>query len=365
MNSRERILAAINHQPVDRVPTDIWATPEVMDKLRARFGSDEDVRQALHIDGIADIRPAYIGPPLTMCPDDAGIDFKVLYGVWGAGLQWMEHGTGRYLEQLNYPLANAMTAADLDAFRWPSTDWFDYAGFKAVAERHHAKQAVMCGYMAPVYIHNILRGMEQSLMDPLVEPELTHELLRRACDFEYERHRRTFEAAPGLIDIAQVTDDLGNQNGPMFSLELYRDFYKPHHQRFIKLCREFGIKVFHHDDGGMRAFLPDLVEIGIEILNPVQWSCPGMELTALKNDFGKRICFHGGVENQKILPFGTAEEVRAEVRHCIDDLACDGTGYILAPCHNLQSLTPIENIIAMYDEAWKYGGKNGASLAKL
>jgi uroporphyrinogen decarboxylase len=267
----------------------------------------------------------------------------------------MEHGTGRYLEQLNYPLANAMTAADLDAFRWPSADWFDYAGFKAVAERHHAKQAVMCGYMAPVYIHNILRGMEQSLMDPLVEPELTHELLRRACDFEYERHRRTFEAAPGLIDIAQVTDDLGNQNGPMFSLELYRDFYKPHHQRFIKLCREFGIKVFHHDDGGMRAFLPDLVEIGIEILNPVQWSCPGMELTALKNDFGKRICFHGGVENQKILPFGTAEEVRAEVRHCIDDLACDGTGYILAPCHNLQSLTPIENIIAMYDEAWKYG----------
>jgi uroporphyrinogen decarboxylase len=355
MNSRERILAAINHQPVDRVPTDIWATPEVMDKLRARFGSDEDVRQALHIDGIADIRPAYIGPPLTTCPDDAGIDFKVFYGVWGAGLQWMEHGTGRYLEQLNYPLANAMTSADLDAFRWPSADWFDYAGFKAVAERHHAKQAVMCGYMAPVYIHNILRGIEQSLMDPLAEPELTHELLRRACDFEYERHRRTFEAAPGLIDIAQVTDDLGNQNGPMFSLELYREFYKPHHQRFIKLCREFGIKVFHHDDGGMRTFLPDLVEIGIEILNPVQWNCPGMELTALKNDFGKRVCFHGGVENQKILPFGTPDEVRAEVRHCIDALAGDHTGYILAPCHNLQSLTPIENIVAMYDEAWIYG----------
>ena len=106
--------------------------------------------------------------------------------------------------------------------------------------------------MAPVYVHNLLRGMEQSFLDPLAEPELTHELLRRVCDFEYERHRRTFEAAPGLIDIAEVTDDLGCQTGPLFSLKLYREFYKPHHQRFIKLCREFGIRVFHHDDGGMR-----------------------------------------------------------------------------------------------------------------
>jgi uroporphyrinogen decarboxylase len=337
------------------VPTDIWATTEVWDKLRARFGSEEDVRQTLHIDGIADIRPAYVGPPLPACPDDAGLDFKVYYGVWGAELRWLGHGTGRYLEQTNYPLAHAQSIADLDAFRWPSADWYDYAGFKALAEKQHAARVVKSGYMAPVYVHNLLRGMEQSFMDPLAEPELTHELLRRVCDFEYERHRRAFEAAPGLIDIAEVTDDLGCQTGPLFSLELYREFYKPHHQRFINLCREFGVRVFHHDDGGMRPFLPDLVEMGIEILNPVQWSCPGMELTALKRDFGKRICFHGGVENQKILPFGTPEEVRAEVRHCIDALASDHTGYILASCHNLQSLTPVENILAMYDEAWQYG----------
>jgi len=355
MNARERILAAMDHRPVDRVPTDIWATDEVWRILRERFGSEAQAREALHIGGIADLRPAYIGPPLQDFPEDAGLDYRVFYGVWGAGLRWMGHGTGRYLEQSTVPLADAWSIADLDAFHWPSPDWFDYGGFREVARRVHERQAVMCGYMAPVYIHNLLRGLEQSLVDLLAEPDFTHELLRRVCDFEYERHRRVFEAAGEFIDIAQVTDDLGSQNGPIFSLKTYREFYKPHHARFIKLCREFGIRVFHHDDGAMRTFLPDLVEMGIDILNPVQRTCPGMELAPLKRDFGARVCFHGGIENQKILPFGTPDDVRAEVRHCIDALAGDGTGYILAPCHNLQSLTPVENIIAMYDEAWNYG----------
>ena len=95
--------------------------------------------------------------------------------------------------------------------------------------------------------------------------------------------------------------------------------------------------------------------MGIEILNPVQWTCPGMEAERLKEAYGDRLCFHGGVENQSVLPFGSPDEVRAEVRHCIDALAGDGTGYILAPCHNLQSITPLENVIAMYDEARTYG----------
>jgi len=105
--------------------------------------------------------------------------------------------------------------------------------------------------------------------------------------------------------------------------------------------------------------LPSLIEMGIDILNPVQWICPGMKMEALKADFGKDICFHGAVENQRILPFGTVDEVRAEVRHCIDALASDGTGYILAPCHNLQVVSPVENIIAMYDECWNYGKRAG------
>jgi uroporphyrinogen decarboxylase len=350
MNSRERILAAINHQPVDRVPTDIWATPEVWAALVARFGPDEAaVRQRLHIDGMAGIGDEYVGPALPELPAGERADY------WGLRFRDVKYPTGTYSELYHHPLAEAATIDDLERYRWPSADWFDCSGMRAAAEEARRTRAVQCGYMAPFYQHNKLRGLEQSLVDPLAEPEFAHHLLGRITDFLVARHRRMFQACPGLIDVAQVTDDLGSQAGPLIGLELFREFYRPHIQRCIDLCREFGIKVMHHDDGAMRDFLPDLIEMGVDILNPVQWTCPGMDMAALKRDFGRKLCFHGAVENQKVLPFGTASEVRAEVRHCIDALASDRTGYILAPCHNLQPVTPVENVAAMYDEAHSYG----------
>ena len=349
MNARERMLAAINRQPLDRIPTDIWATGEVWDKLRQHFGARADLSAELHIDGFAGVGPEYVGPPLPPVAPDESID------LWGMRRRRVKHEGGAYDEQFFYPLATAQTIDDLNAYTWPSADWFDYSHMRDQAKVAGKNQAVQCGYMAPFYFHNLLRGLEQSLVDPLIEPEFTHHLVSKISDFFYAQHRRMFESCEGLIDVAQVTDDLGSQTGPLIGVELYREFYAPHHKRFINLCHEFGIKVFHHDDGSCRPFLPLLVEMGIDILNPIQWTCPGMDMVELKAKFGKQICFHGAVENQRILPFGTPEEVRAEVRHCIDALASDGTGYILAPCHNLQVNTPVENIIAMYDEAWKYG----------
>ncbi len=384
MNSRERVLAAINHQPVDRVPTDIWATGEVMDRLKAHFGSLDAAMDFLHIDGIHGVSARYAGPSLGAFPPGTDESSAVFYGIWGMRLRRQEYvsdmdqeawdvaqetrdvaqdaldsapeqSRGVYLEQANFPLADCKTLDDLEAFPWPSADWFDYSGMRQEAEKLHRNKAVSCGYMAPFYLHNLLRGLETSLMDPHDDAAFTHMLISKICDFEYEYHLRMFEATEGLVDIAQVTDDLGSQAGPMISLKTYREFYKPQHKRFIDLCHQFGIKVFHHDDGSMRAFLPDLIEIGIDILNPVQWTCPGMDMVALKRDFGDALAFHGAVDNQQVLPFGTPEDVRTEVRHCIDALASDGTGYILAPCHNLQVVSPLDNIIAMYDEAYHYG----------
>lgn len=351
MNARERVLAAIKRQPVDRVPTDIWATGEVFDALKARFGGDEEFRAALHIDGFSGVGPKFIGPPDPPAPEGETSD------MWGRRTRQIQYPTGTYEETTFSPLAAAKTIDDLEAYRWPNADWFDYSQMKEAARKARESQVLQCGYMAPFYYHNLLRGLEQSLIDPLEDPEFTRHFLSRLSDYFYTHHRRMFEACDGLIDVAQVVDDYGSQSGPMIGMETFREFYKPHLKRFIDLCKEFGILVFHHDDGAIRAFIPDLVELGIDILNPVQWACPDMELEALKRDFGGKLCFHGGVENQRILPFGTPEEVRAEVRHCIDSLASDGTGYILASCHNLQPVTPMENIIAMYDEAWKYGGR--------
>lgn len=344
------MLAAINHQPVDRVPTDIWATGEIWKKLGDQFGSD--MLAKLHIDSFNGIGADYIGPPLPQMPVGETINY------WNIRTKPVPHKGGVYDEQYFYPLATAQTIDDLVAYSWPTADWFDYSGMKARARQARKDRAVSCGYMAPFYFHNLLRGLEQSLVDPLIDPEFTHALVGRISDFFYDHHRRMFEVCDGLIDVAQVTDDLGSQTGPLISVELYQEFYAPHHQRFINLCHEFGIKVFHHDDGSCRPFLPLLVEMGIDILNPVQWTCPGMDMEELKAAFGTRVCFHGAVENQRILPFGTPEEVRAEVRHCIDALASDHTGYILAPCHNLQAITPMENILAMYDEAWIYGKRS-------
>ncbi len=348
MNSRERVLAAMRRQPVDRVPTDIWATSEVFEKLQRHFGEGVDVCALLHIDGMAGVGPEYVGPP-PKAPAGESAD------MWGIRTRPVKYPTGIYHETCFHPLAFAETIDDLDKYTWPQTAWFDYSKMKDAAARERETKVVQCGYMAVFYMHNLLRGLEQSLIDPLENPDFTHELLTRISNFLLEDHRRRFEACEGLIDVAQVTDDYGSQNGPLISLETFREFYKPHVARFIALCKEFGILVFHHDDGAMRMFLPDLVEMGIDILNPVQWTCPGMDMAELKMEFGNRLCFHGGVENQRILPFGSPSDVREEVRHCIDALASDRTGYILAPCHNLQPVTPVENIIAMYDEAWNYG----------
>jgi len=353
MNSRERMLAAINRQPVDRIPTDIWATGEVWAKLNKHFGTNVDVMAKLHIDSFTSASPDYNGPALPPMPPNESIDY------WGMRYRMVPHEGGAYNERYFNPLATAQTIDDIDAYAWPSVDWFDFEPMKAKIKEAANTKAVQCGYMAPFYFHNLLRGLEQSLVDPLIDPEFTHHLMTRISDFFYAYHRKMFETCEGLIDVSQVTDDLGSQSGPLISLDLYREFYAPHHKRYIDLCHEFDIKVFHHDDGSCRPFLPLLVEMGIDILNPIQWTCPGMDMKELKAEFGNKICFHGAVENQRILPFGTPEEVRAEVRHCIDSFASNGTGYILAPCHNLQTNTSVENIVAMYDEAWKYGKISG------
>jgi len=343
------MLAAINHEEPDRVPTDIWATPEVWTKLKEHFGQEADLYAVLHIDGMASIGPEYAGPTLPTVTEGETVDY------WGIRTRRIDYGTGSYDEQSYNPLSQAQTIEDLEQYRWPRPDWFDYYKMRAAAEAAREKQIVMCGYMALFFQHNKLRGLKTSLIDPIARPEFTRHLLSRISDFLYEQHRRMFEACEGLVDVTQVTDDFGTQNGPMISLRVFREFYRPHMRGFIDLAHSFGIKVFHHDDGAIRPFIPDLVEMGIDVLNPVQWTCPGMKLEGLKRDFGRALCFHGGMDNQRVLPFGTPEEVRGEVRRCIDTLAGDGTGYILAPCHNIQSITPVENIIAMYDEAWRHG----------
>ena len=125
-------------------------------------------------------------------------------------------------------------------------------------------------------------------------------------------------------------------------------------KRIMDLVHSAGATVFTHSDGAVRPIIPDLIEIGMDVLNPIQWRCKGMEREGLKRDFGDRVIFHGGVDNQHTIPFGTVEEVRREVRDNLRILG-EGGGYILAPCHNIQSVGPAENVVAMYEEGYACG----------
>ncbi len=350
MTSRERVLAAIDLGKPDRVPLDIWATAEVWAKLQAHFQTEDinAIRRELHIDGFAGAGPAYIGPQVPTYSDGTVEDY------WGIRSRPVQYETGTYYEMCHHPLAFAKTVADLDEYNWPSADWFDFSGVRAQCEAVCETAVIESGYSAPFYFFNKLRGLEQSLLDLALYPELSHEIIRRLCNFFCDYCERLFEAAGGLIDVSQLTDDFGSQTGLMISAAMFDEYFLEGYKRIARLMQDHGVRIFHHDDGAMWELIPRLLDLGVNVLNPVQYVCGNVDLDWLKDTYGDRLCFHGGIENQSILPFGTVDEVREEVRHCIRTLGRGG-GFILAPCHNIQAVTPVENIIAMYDTAWEEG----------
>jgi uroporphyrinogen decarboxylase len=371
MDHRERILAAIRHQPLDRIPTDMWATVEVQEKLFDHFRIETkrgvpsvgielmggvlsrdvdailELFDRLGIDGILVVKPPYVGPPLRVEED-------YWENEWGMGFRRQLYEGGFYNERVRFPLADAETLQDLESYRFPDPDWYDYAALPQLVARCRGR-AVSCGYTAPFFYHNLLRGLELSLTDVMLRPEFSQYLVQRISDFFTEYHRRCFEATRGLIDMTQVTDDFGSQNGLLISPRVFDKFYRAAIQRAIDLAKAYGLFVFHHDDGDLRGLLPRLCETGIDILNPIQWRCGDWDLRALKKEYGARLCFHSAVDNQQTLAFGKPEDVRAQVKELIAALASDQTGFVVGPCHNLQAISPIENIVALYEAAREYG----------
>ncbi len=349
MNSRERVLTAIERGIPDRIPLDIWATAEVWRKLQAHFATDDNavIEQKLHIDGFAHVAPSYIGPEIPIHADGMTEDY------WGIRRIPKQYDTGVYYELSFHPLAFAGTPGDLDDYRWPSPDWFDYSTIRDQCEQNRDR-AIMAGGCMPFYYHNLLRGLELSLIDLVAEPEMAHIIIARICDFFYGLYERMLDAADGLIDVMHLTDDFGTQTGLMISPEMFDTFFDAHYRRIATLIKDHGAKIIHHDDGAMWELLPRLIDIGIDILNPIQYRCGNLDLDWLNDTYGGRLCFHGGVDNQQVLPFGSVDDVIAETRKCIETLGRGG-GYILAPCHNLQAVSPVENIIAMYETAHNEG----------
>jgi len=195
-----------------------------------------------------------------------------------------------------------------------------------------------------------MTGLENMLCLLLTEPELVNRLFEKVTDYYIGFFRKTLAAAKGRIDIVFTADDIGQQNGLMFSLPLWEELIKPHHVRLNKTLHEFGVKIMYHSDGAVMDAMDGLVDMGIDVLEAIQFDAKGMDPVKLKNGWGEKISFHGGISVQSTLPFGKPDDVRREVRERISVMGKKG-GYIIAPSHAIQGQTPPENIAAFFEEA--------------
>ena len=349
MNPRDRWLAVLGRRSPDRIPIDDWGTEETTGKLLKALDctTTDALWNKLGIDRVHWAFPVLNDPHAF---ERNGAD------VWGIRTKKVEYagGAGSYDEVIDPPLAGMETVSELEKYRWPDPDWWDDS---TVAEqcRQQAGWPIQGGYFSSFYHYSNMRGTELAMEDLIASPEFVEAGLQRIFEIHYALFEKTLKAGGGAIDLVEVTEDLGTQDAPMFSMPVFRGLFKERMRKMAALAHKYGAKVMTHSDGAIRAYIPDLIELGSDILNPIQWRCPGMEREGLKRDFGRDIVFHGGVDNQQTLPFGTAEDVRREVRDNIRILG-EGGGYIIAPCHNIQPITPVENILAMYEEAHKVAG---------
>jgi uroporphyrinogen decarboxylase len=275
--------------------------------------------------------------------------------MYGRRFKNVSYGSGRYLECIYSPLAQYSSIAEIEAeYRWPTAEWFDFSQIPRQIRGRKKAYPIRGGGSEPFLIYADLRGREQAYIDLVQKPELVHYCLGKMYDLYYEITRRIYEQIPGMVTLSYVAEDLGGQENLLFSPQVIREFFLPNMKRMVDLAHEAGVYAFFHSDGAIRRIIPDLLSIGIDVLNPIQWRSPGMERAALKRDFGDQVTLHGGVDNQHTLAFGSVEDVRTEVEENIRILGAGG-GYILAPCHNIQAVSPPENIVAMYEAGYEYG----------
>ena len=374
MTGRECIIAALNHEEPDRVPVDFGGRHTTLHiqahkKLKHYLGIEDNGEifrqfwlQTVEID--PRVNAILGGDVVAFCtnpPDNWELrisEDNVFYDEWGAGYHMP--ADGHYYDYCDHPLASAQSASDLTSYVWPDPDDPGrYRGLqKAIKDAYEKGDQAIMMTVAPAgsWEHTwTLRGPEQALIDLLLNRELYEEILDRTVNFQISQWRRALHEVGPWIDIAALSDDLGTQTGPMMSPGIYRQIFKPRLIRIINEIRNLSkAKIYIHSDGSIYDFLPDLIDAGIEIINPVQKECRKMGLSRLKKDFGDKLVFWGGSVQTGHLEFNTPSEVEAEACEAIEILA-PGGGFVFAPIHNIQPTVPPENIVALMQAAQRFG----------
>ena len=382
MTSRERVLTALSHSEPDRVPFDLGTT-FVTGIHRIAY---ERLVEAL---GLGDLEPLPLYDPVQQLAmpheevlrelgvDTRSVSLKLpgraaseseedeeyLYSIdeWGLKRRMPKDG-GLYYDMYAHPLAGVQTAADVDAYAWPdplASLHLDAIEDACRAIKSSGDYPVIVGGFGAGMLELVLwlQGYDQGYMNLLVNRPVTEAILEHVTRLKIEYADAVLQRVGPYVDIFYNGDDLGLQDGPMIRREWFTELLAPRYVRYHEAVRRAApqAKMFFHSCGSVVDLLPDVIETGIDILNPVQVNAAGMgDTAALKRDFGDALTFWGAIDTQRVLPRGTPAEVRDEVRRRIDDLA-PGGGYVLNPVHNIQADVPVANILAMVEALDEFG----------
>lgn len=356
MTHKERIMAAINHKKPDRVPYDVWFTPEVIDVLYKHLeakGLDTRVPDFL-------TRKEYL--PVLMGTDFITIEYGPVTGFymsdepeytdeWGIKWKWVENGVGgRYTEMDVRPLTGIEDVSEFEIpdFKNPER----YHRIRKCIEVFGKEYAVVGALTCTLFeLSWFLRGMDNVMCGMMVNKDFMHAYLDKLMNWALDAGKNLVDLG---VDIIFFGDDFGGQDSMLISPELFREFFKPRYAKLISILKSMNheLKIAFHCDGYFYPILKDLVEVGIDILNPIQPK--SMDPLKIKKEFGNSITLWGTVDNQEVMPFGSVDDVIKETKTRIETLS-EGGGLILGPAHGVQPNTTLEKILSFYQTAEKYG----------
>lgn len=352
MDSRERIIAASARRRPDRPATSLRCTPEAWVNLQQFLGVDSPnaVLDALDID-IRWIPLPFCGPEerSTIPLESEGTDF------WGCRFRKIQNEFNTYFEFDYHPLKSARSVEEMESHSWPSLEWWDYSAIPDFIERANQKDRranmIFAGgaFETPWY----LRSFESFMVDLYQNPAMVNAICKRVQEYYLQRALRALEAGKGRIDIVGSGGDIGGERGLLIHPDVWCEQIKPYTAKLITTFKEMGLKTFYHSCGSLVPVIDHLIEVGLDILDPIQVTAAGMTPEELFPAFGDRLCFHGAIDEVNLLPHATASEVHRETKRIIDILGRNG-GYIVAPSHAVQGDTPPENVVAIFDAVKDY-----------
>jgi uroporphyrinogen decarboxylase len=353
MQPIERIRRIARREPVDRPGIDYYSTPEFTQIFKDFLGvaDDEALLRRIGCD-IRRVDGKFVGPQDMLGVtgiSDGGRDFF--------GVVWkpVKNRFATYNEIAFHPLGHVTTVREVEEYAWPSPDWWDYSNLKNDIARINRDERycilffVGGAFESPWY----MRGLERFLMDLVECPDIAEAISRKCSEFFHARALRAIEAADGAIDMIYSGGDIGTQRGMMLNPDLWRKHIKPYATPLLRTFKDMGLITMYHSCGSIIPVIDDLIEMGLDILDPIQPKARDMSPENLKALFGGRLSFHGGIDEQELLPRGTPEQVRAETERIIGVFGADG-GYIVCSAHAFQADTPPENALAMYEAAMEY-----------